>query len=110
MGHEVYTDFRCFATWCLLAGKRANRSARGGSAAIANMSIENGRPAIFEAQKLTFTRRKIDATMAVGTVRLQQHSTTYRFPHSFLPAIPADLDIANLPPIFRKYGFSAIMV
>ena len=61
MGHEVYTDFRCFATWCLLAGKRANRSARGGgSAAIANMSIENGRPAIFEAQKLTFTRRKID--------------------------------------------------
>ena len=93
MGHEVYTDFRCFATWCWLAGKRANRSA-----AIANMSIENGRPAIFEAQKLTFTRRKIDATMAVGTVR-QQHSTTYRFPHSFLPAITADLDIANLPSI-----------
>ena len=110
MGHEVYTDFRCFATWCLLAGKRANRSARGGgSAAIANMSIENGRPAIFEAQKLTFTRRKIDATMAVGTVR-QQHSTTYRFPHSFLPAITADVDIANLPSIHRKYGFSTIVL
>ena len=104
MGHEVYTDFRCFATWCLLAGKRANRSAHGGgSAAIANMSIENGRPAIFEAQKLTFTRRKIDATMAVGTVR-QQHSTTYRFPYSFLSAIAANLDIANLPSIHGKYG------
>ena len=55
MGHEVYTDFRCFATWCL-ASWQACKSL---SAAIANMSIEMG--GHFEAQKLTFTRRKIDA-------------------------------------------------
>ena len=54
MGHEVYTDFRCFATWCL-ASWQACKSL---SAAIANMSIEMG--GHFEAQKLTFTRRKID--------------------------------------------------